>query len=95
VGAAFDAGFQPGPTNSALAPLQPKTVFIAGRQQPDSKRTTRRLRRYRTGEEGRISHLKRRYGLDRTRLKGQEGQRTWTEWGILAYNLDTLAVRTR
>jgi len=93
--AAFDAGFQPGPTNSALADLAVKTVFIAGRQQPASKRTTRRLRRYRTGEEGRISHLKRRYGLDRTRLKGQEGQRTWTEWAILAYNLDTLAVRTR
>jgi IS5 family transposase len=93
--AAFDAGFQPGPTNSALADLAPKTVFIAGRQQPGSKRTTRRLRRYRTGEEGRISHLKRRYGLDRSRLKGQEGQRTWTEWGILAYNLDTLAVRAK
>ena len=93
--AAFDAGFQPGPTNSALAPPAPKRVFIAGRQQPASKRTTRRLRRYRTGAEGRISHLKRRYGLDRTRLKGQDGQRTWTEWGILAYDLDTLAVRIR
>lgn len=93
--AAFDAGFQPGPTNTALADLAVKTVFIAGRQQPDSKRTTGRLRRYRTGEEGRISHLKRRYGLDRTRLKGHQGQQTWTEWGILAYNLDTLAVRTR
>ena len=51
--------------------------------------------RYRTGADGRISHLKRRYGLDRTRLKGQDGQRTWTEWGILAYDLDTLAVRIR
>jgi transposase, IS5 family len=93
--AAFDAGFQSGPTNRALAPLAPNSVFIAGRQQPASKRSTRRLWRYRTGAEGRISHLKRRYGLDRTRLKGQEGQRTWTEWGILAYNLDTLAVRNR
>jgi transposase, IS5 family len=92
---ALDGGFQPGPTNNELANLAPKTVFIAGRQQPDSKRTTRRLRRYRTGEEGRISHLKRRYGLDRSRLKGDEGRRTWTEWAILAYNLDTLAVRTR
>ena len=93
--AAFDAGFQPGPTNSALAPLAPKTLFIAGRQQPASKRTTRRLRRYRTGAEGRISHLKRRYGLNRSRLKGAEGKQIWTEWSILAYNADTLAVRTR
>jgi len=92
---AVDGGFKTGPTNTALVDLQPKTVFIAGRQEPTSKRTTRRLRRYRTGEEGRISHLKRRYGLDRSRLKGDEGRQIWTEWGILAYNLDTLAVRTR
>ena len=85
----------PGPTNSALEDLAPEQVFIAGRQEPTSKRTKRRLRRYRTGAEGRISHLKRRYGLDRSRLKGDEGQQIWTEWAILAYNADTLAVRTR
>ncbi len=92
---AVDGGFKPGPTNSAFQDLAPKQVFIAGRQEPGSKRTQRRLRRYRTGEEGRISHLKRRYGLDRSRLKGDHGRQIWTEWGILAYNLDTLAVRTR
>ena len=92
---AVDGGFKPGPTNTALADLHPKTVFIAGRQEPASKRSTRRLRRYRTGEEGRISHLKRRYGLDRSRLKGDQGRRIWTEWAILAYNTDTLAVRER
>jgi IS5 family transposase len=92
---ALDGGFQPGPTNSELADLAPKTVYIAGRQEPASKHTKRRLARYRTGEEGRISHLKRRYGLDRSRLKGDDGRQMWTEWGILAYNLDTLAVRTR
>jgi IS5 family transposase len=92
---ALDGGFMPGPTNTALADLAPKTVFIAGRQQPASKRTQRRLRRYRTGQEGRISHLKRRYGLDRSRLKGDQGRQIWTEWAILAYNTDTLAVRTR
>jgi IS5 family transposase len=91
---ALDGGFMPTPTNQALADLQPK-VFIAGRQEPASKRTQRRLRRYRTGEEGRVSHLKRRYGLDRSRLKGDEGRQIWTEWGIFAYNSDTLAVRTR
>jgi IS5 family transposase len=70
-------------------------VFIAGHQEPASRHTKRRLARYRTGAEGRISHLKRRYGLDRSRLKGDEGEQIWTEWAILAYNADTLAVRTR
>jgi IS5 family transposase len=92
---ALDGGFLPGPTNGALENLAPKTVFIAGRQQSGSKRTQRRLRRYRTGAEGRISHLKRRYGLDRSRLKGDQGRQVWTEWAILAYNADTLAVRRR
>ena len=92
---AVDGGFKPGPTNTAFADLHPKTVFIAGRQEASSKRTQRRLRRYRTGEEGRISHLKRRYGLDRSRLKGDEGRQIWTEWAILAYNTDTLVVRER
>ena len=90
---ALDGGFNVGPTTNALEPLEPKNVFIAGRQQPGSKRTQRRMRRYRTGSEGRISHLKRRYGLDRSRLKGDQGRQAWTEWSILAYNLDTLAVR--
>jgi IS5 family transposase len=47
------------------------------------------------GIEGRISHLKRRYGLRRSRLKRHHGTRTWTAWAILADNLDTLAIRTR
>jgi IS5 family transposase len=92
---AVDGGFQPTPTNAALAELGIKTVFIAGHQEPASRHTKRRLARYRTGAEGRISHLKRRYGLDRSRLKGDQGEQIWTEWAILAYNADTLAVRTR
>jgi IS5 family transposase len=48
---ALDGGFTTGPTNQALEPLEPDRVFIAGRQQPDSRRTGRRLRRYRTGAE--------------------------------------------
>jgi IS5 family transposase len=92
---ALDGAFMPGPTNEALAQLTPDRVFISGRQEPGSRRTNRRLQRYRTGEEGRISHLKRRYGMGRSRLKGAEGQQIWTEWGILAYDADTLAVRAR
>jgi IS5 family transposase len=94
---ALDGGFNIGPTRQALDDhgLEPDRVFIAGRQQPGSKRTQRRMQRYRTGAEGRISHLKRGYGLDRSRLKGDEGQQIWTGWSILAYNADTLTVRTR
>jgi IS5 family transposase len=91
---ALDGGFVPGPTGQTLATLAPARTFIAGRAMPDSRRTRRRLARYRTGCEGRISHLKRGYGLRRSRLKGHEGQRIWTGWAILAYNLDTLAIHT-
>jgi transposase, IS5 family len=91
---ALDGGFTLGPTQHALSDLAPERLFIAGRQQPGSRRTQRRPQRYRTGAEGRISHLKRGYGLRRSRLNGDDGQKTWTGWGILAYNLDTLTIRT-
>ncbi|HWD68592.1 MAG TPA: hypothetical protein VG293_00265, partial [Solirubrobacteraceae bacterium] len=94
---ALDGGFNVSPTRQILEDhdLDPERVFISGRQQPGSKRTQRRMQRYRTGAEGRISHLKRGYGLDRSRLKGDEGQQIWTGWAILTYNADTLAIRTR
>lgn len=89
--AAFDGGFSPEQANRLL----PDTaVFVAGRQQPASRRPRKRLAGYRVGAEGRISHLKRRYGLRRTRLRGHDGARTWVGWGVLTYNLDTLAART-
>jgi transposase, IS5 family len=91
---ALDGGFVPGPTGQTLAALAPARVFIAGRAEPGSRRTRKRLARYRTGCEGRISHLKRGYGLRRSRLKGHGGQQIWTGWAILAYNLDTLALHT-
>ena len=47
------------------------------------------MQRYRTGAEGRISHLKRGYGMDRSRLKGDEGHQIWAGWATLAYNADT------
>jgi transposase, IS5 family len=94
---ALDGGFNIGPTRQTLDDhgLTPDRVFISGRQQPGSTRTQRRLQRYRTGAEGRISHLKRGYGMDRSRLKGDEGQQIWNGWAILAYNADTLTVRER
>jgi IS5 family transposase len=91
---ALDGGFLSGPTAQTLAGLTPARTFIAGRAEPGSRRTRRRLARYRTGCEGRISHLKRGYGLRRSRLGGDQGQRIWTGWAVLAYNLDTLAIHT-
>jgi IS5 family transposase len=88
---ALDGGFFPVGVAEELP--GPDRVFIAGRQSAGSRRTDRRLARFRVGIEGRISHLKRRYGLKRSRLKGHRGTRTWTAWAILAYNLDTLAIR--
>ena len=90
---ALDGGFFPSGVAEDLP--GPKRVLIAGRQSAGSRRTNRRLARFRVGIEGRISHLKRRYGLKRSRLKGHHGACTWTAWAILAYNLDTLAIRTR
>ena len=69
-------------------------IQISGRHEPGSRRTRKRRARYRTGIEGRISHLKRGYGMRRSRLKGDDGMQTWTGWAILAYDLDTLAIRT-
>ena len=88
-----DGGFQTGPTLQALPELAPESVQLSGRHEPGSRRTRKRRAR-RTGIEGRISHLKRGYGLRRTRLKGHDGATTWTGWAILSYNLDTLATRT-
>jgi IS5 family transposase len=88
---ALDGGFQPGPVHAHLP--TPERLFISGQHAPHARKTNRRLAKFRVGAEGRISHLKRRYGLDRSRLKGHPGARTWAAWAILAYNLDTLALR--
>jgi IS5 family transposase len=89
----LDGGFMPGPTRDAFPDLAEKQIQISGRHEPGSRRTRKRRARYRTGIEGRISHLKRSYGLRRSRLKGNDGMQIWTGWAILAYNLDTLAIR--
>jgi|SRR4051794_40264386 len=43
--------------------------------------------RFRAGIEGRISVLKRRFGLRRCRYHGPNGMERWVGWGILAHNL--------
>ena len=47
----------------------------------------RRLQRFRAGAEGRISLLKRKFGLDRSLMRGRNGTETWVGQGILAHNL--------
>jgi IS5 family transposase len=88
----FDGGFHTEATRDTVP--ENTNVFISGRHEPGSRRTRKRQARYRTGIEGRISHLKRGYGQRRSRLKGHDGQQTITGLGILTYNLDTLAIRT-
>ena len=83
-----DGGFTTTETNTALEDLA-DDVHITGRQEPGSRRTRRRRQRYRTGAEGRVSHLKRGYGLRRSRLKGDEGHRIWDGWAAFTYNADT------
>jgi IS5 family transposase len=90
-----DGGFIPGPTKDAFPDLNEHQIQVAGRHEPGSRRTRKRRARYRTGIEGRISHLKRSYGMRRSRLKGDDGMQIWTGWAILAYDLDTLTIRTR
>ena len=88
--AALDAGFLPEPTTTALRAVGAK-VFIVGTSHAGSRRTRRRLARYRVGNEGRIAHLKREYGAGRSRLRGTTGAQIWEGWAVFAYNLDTLA----
>jgi IS5 family transposase len=47
----------------------------------------RRAYRWRAGIEGRISVLKRRFGLARCRYHGEDGMERWVGWGLLAHNL--------
>jgi IS5 family transposase len=47
----------------------------------------RRLQRFRAGSEGRISLLKRKFGLDRSLMRGPDGTEIWVGEGIFAHNL--------
>jgi len=47
----------------------------------------KRLQRFRAGSEGRISMLKRVFGLDRSLMRGSQGTAIWIGQGILAHNL--------
>ena len=57
----------------------------------ERQRWFRRGQRWRVGCEGRISVLKRRHGLRRSRLHGRDGVHRWVGLGVIADNLVTIA----
>lgn len=57
------------------------------RKATEHDRGFRKLVKWRTGCEGRISYLKRGYGWDRTRLDGKTGATIWCGHGVFAHNL--------
>jgi IS5 family transposase len=61
--------------------------LTAKQQQVRQRATLRRAYRWRAGIEGRISVLKRRFGLNRCRYHGDAGMERWVGWGVLAHNL--------
>jgi IS5 family transposase len=63
----------------------------AARREHERTRWWRRGFRFRAGIEGRISVLRRSFGLDRCREHGQVGMGRWVGWGILAHNLVKIA----
>jgi transposase, IS5 family len=59
----------------------------AARREFEHRRAFRDKVKWRTGSEGRINHLKRSYGWNRTHLTGIGGVRIWCGHGVFAHNL--------
>jgi transposase, IS5 family len=94
-----DRGFGTAANDQALAALGVRRIGLQrngtpGKARLEHERTRRfrRLRNWRVGIEARISHLKRSFGLRRTRLRRLGGARTWAGLGIFAYNLQRMTV---
>jgi transposase, IS5 family len=94
-----DRGFGTAANDQALAALGVKRVGLQRTGTPGKARLAlertrrfRRLRNWRVGIEARISHLKRGFGLRRTRLRRLGGARTWVGLGVFAYNLQRMTV---
>ena len=89
-----DRGYGEAKVDEQLTELGVTNVVIPrkGRPSParraeEHRKSFRRIVKWRTGSEGRISHLKRCYGWDRARIDGTEGTRIWTGHGVFAHNL--------
>jgi transposase, IS5 family len=94
-----DRGFGVAANDRALADLGVRRIGLqrtgtpsAGRRALEQTRAFKRLRNWRVGIEARISHLKRGFGLRRTRLRCLAGAQTWVGLGIFAYNLQRMTV---
>jgi transposase, IS5 family len=94
-----DRGFGTAANDQAVAALGVKRVGLQRTGTPGTARLAlertrafRRMRNWRVGIEARISHLKRSFGLRRTRLRRLGGARTWVGLGIFAYNLQHMTV---
>jgi len=93
-----DRGYGEKAVEDELCSIGVKTVAIPkkGRPNPErrkreSSRRFRELVKWRTGCEGRISHLKHSWGWDRTLKDGISGTRIWCGWGVLAHNATKIA----
>jgi IS5 family transposase len=91
---AADCAFFSAANEAAAEKLGVKRVAIPSqntkspqRKQRQKQRWFKKAQRWRTGVEGRISVLKRRHGLNRSRYKGQRGMKRWVGLGVIADNL--------
>jgi IS5 family transposase len=89
-----DRGYGDASVEADLHALGVRSVAIPRRSKPSAARREFEHRRafrdkikWRTGSEGRINHLKRNYGWNRTELTGIKGARTWCGHGVFAHNL--------
>jgi transposase, IS5 family len=92
--ATADAGFFSAANEAAAKELGVKRVAIPSRstksekrKQEQKKRWFKKAQKWRTGCEGRISVLKRRHGLNRSRYKGVAGIKRWVGLGVIADNM--------
>jgi len=91
---AADPGFFSAANEAGAEKLGVKRVSIPSngtpgkqRKEKQKKRWFKKLQKWRTGCEGRISVLKRRHGLQRSRYKGLCGMKRWVGLGVIADNL--------
>jgi len=94
-----DRGFGFAANDRALAELGVRRIGLQrtgtpsrSRHQLEQTRAFKRMRNWRVGIEARISHLKRSFGLRRTRLRRLAGATTWVGLGVFAYNLQRMTV---
>jgi IS5 family transposase len=91
---AADAGFYSSANEKKLEEMGIQRVSVPNRntrsearRRKQKQRWFKRGQRWRTGCEGRISVLKRRHGLHRSRYRGQDGMKLWVGLGVIADNL--------